>query len=181
MDIMIDIETFNTDSDSSIATIGAIKFNRYGTIGPIEDEDTFYRRIDKQSCDSLGLSVSFETLLWWTKQSQSSQNEVFQLINRIPIQQALKELSEWIGPKPVHVWCQGLSFDIPILEYAYKKCKIPIPWKFWKCRDTRTVYDIKESHFHSPEDKHHALNDCYFQIQCLQAALTSNILTSSKK
>ncbi|MBS0627420.1 MAG: 3'-5' exoribonuclease, partial [Verrucomicrobia bacterium] len=85
----------------------------------------------------------------------------------------LVDFREWYGQSP-KIWCQGASFDIPILQEAYARCNMEPPWKFWTVRDTRTVYDI--ANFNSKDlpatNLHHALFDCQHQIHAIKIALS---------
>jgi hypothetical protein len=68
------------------------------------------------------------------------------------------------------VWGNGATFDISILEDAYRQLDLEIPWKFWNVRDCRTVKDMYESARGGYEKKsggtlHHALDDAKFQAQ----------------
>ena len=49
-EIMIDIETLSTTPNALILTIGAIKFNRNEDVKDLKELETFYVRIDQNSC-----------------------------------------------------------------------------------------------------------------------------------
>ena len=51
MDCMIDIETLSIKPNATILTIGAIKFNKSIQERPLKDMETFYIRINKNSCE----------------------------------------------------------------------------------------------------------------------------------
>jgi hypothetical protein len=40
------------------------------------------------------------------------------------------------------VWSNGASFDVVVMESAWRNFKQLPPWNFWNIRDTRTIYDI---------------------------------------
>ena len=168
---MIDLETFSTKYNASILTIGAIKFNRKGPILPLEELDTFYCRIDKESCKAIKLHFDPKIISWWEKQDDDCKYEVFTDEGRIPIRDALKDLAKWIGPNK-KIWGHGSVFDCAILNNAYTECKLETPWKFWDIRDTRTIYDIGNVNFNNIlyNNKHHALHDAYRQIIALKIA-----------
>ena len=93
--------------------------------------------------------------------------------DRIQIQDALRKLSIFVRDCK-YIWCQGINFDPVILENAYRKCKIQIPWKYYNLRDTRTVFDICKidlKNFTKPDTHHNALQDCYIQYLALKKAL----------
>lgn len=169
---MIDIETLGTNPNSCILTIGAIKFDRKNDIGELKNCETFYCRIDKDSCLSIGLDIDNDTLEWWKNQSKQARYEGLENKDRIKIKDALLELKKFIKNAKC-IWANSPNFDCVILENAFKKCDIEIPWKFWILRDCRTVYDIGNTSLKSfvKETIHHSLIDCYNQILCLQKAL----------
>jgi exodeoxyribonuclease VIII len=69
------------------------------------------------------------------------------------------------------MWGNGATFDISMLEDAYRQYEIEIPWKFWNVRDCRTVLDMYESirgGFNKTVNRqgaHNALDDAKFQAQ----------------
>ncbi len=162
---MIDLETSSTRSDAAILTIGAIKFNsREMTLGPLDTLDTFYRRIDMDSCDRLNLHSDPDTLAWWENQGKEARHEAFTHRDRMPLGQALRELVDWFGIDML-VWANSPSFDCIILKNALRACNLHTPWDFWNERDCRTVYHIGQVDMSSiPKADHNALSDCYRQI-----------------
>ena len=171
MDVMIDIETLNTTPDSVIATIGAVKFNRLKKLQKKSDHDTFYRRIDLDSCKKVGLTASESTVEWWKNQTEESQEEIFSEENRISLKKCLREFSKWLGSHNLKIWSHGDDFDCVILSNAYRKCGIATPWKFWNTRDTRTLFDVKRYNFSKLANRnlhHHALDDAFVQTRAVQ-------------
>jgi DNA polymerase III epsilon subunit-like protein len=168
-DVMIDIETLSTSPNALILTIGAIKFNRKGVLKKIDDLDTFYVRINQDSCKSLGMDVNNDTVSWWLSQSDDAKYEVFENKDRMNIKEGLLKLYDFIKPTR-YVWANSPNFDCVILENAFKLCDIEVPWKFWNLRDCRTVYDLGNTRL-SGTTSHNALEDCYNQIICLKKCL----------
>lgn len=168
---MVDIETFSTNINAAILTIGAIKFSRNNQITELKNMDTFYRRISLDSCKQLGLKIDKKTIEWWRLQEPISQEEVFSDKNRFPLKEVLIEFKNWF-PNGAIFWSHGISFDSVILENAYNKCNIPIPWSYWRLRDTRTLFDIANVQRETINNNilHNALHDCYRQIITLYKA-----------
>lgn len=163
---MLDLETLSTRSNAVILVIAAVKFNR--TKGVVEEPE-FYRHIDIDSCKAVGLTTDDITIKWWNQQSEAVRNEAFGGV-RLPLYNVLKEFRTWYGNNVSNIWCQGANFDIPILDEAYKRCKIESPWKFWEVRDTRTLYDVakfRQKDLQRKGDNHNALHDCRHQISCV--------------
>ena len=84
---MIDLETYSTRSNASIASIGAVKFEGAEII------DTFYCTIDPATCKAAGLHFDKETLHWWTQQSKEARDAL--LKDNISLTAALNSFSEW--------------------------------------------------------------------------------------
>ena len=170
-EVMIDIETLGTNPNSCILTIGAIKFDRHKDIIELKDCETFYCRIDKDSCLSIGMNIDNDTLEWWKKQNKQARYEALENTDRIKINDALLQLKNFIK-NAKYIWANSPNFDCIILENAFKICDIEVPWKFWILRDCRTVYDIGKTNLNSfiKETVHNSLIDCHNQILCLQKA-----------
>jgi len=141
-EVMIDIETLSTMPNALVLTIGAIIFDRNDAIKELKECKQFYYKVEKSSCEKLDMHVDPETKKWWSRQSKDAQYEVFyDENNRLHLDEVLKKLSEFIKDCN-YVWSNSPNFDCVILENAFRKCDIEVPWKFWQLRDTRTVYDI---------------------------------------
>lgn len=166
-DIMIDLETLDVLPTATILTIGAVKFDPFGDDVNDPKCEKFYVRVDVDSCDRIGATVSQATLDWWSSQSQESQNEAFDPENRIPIEDAITQLYKFCwGAK--RVWSHGAGFDVIILEHYFRKIGKAIPWSFWEVRDTRTIFDIGINPNRPPVLKHHALEDAWNQAVGVQ-------------
>lgn len=166
-DIMIDLETLDVLPSATILTIGAVKFDPFGE-DVIEPKcEKFYVRVDIDSCDRIGCTVSQATLDWWASQSKEAQEEAFDPTNRIPIEEAVAQLYKFCwGAK--RVWSHGAGFDVIILEHIFRKIGKAIPWQFWEVRDTRTIFDLGINPNRPPVLKHHALEDAWNQAVGVQ-------------
>lgn len=165
-DIMVDIETLSTEPNAVILTVSAVKFNMKDD----KNLDTFYYRIDRESCEKLGMHVDENTIKWWKNQKEEVRLEAFEEKNRFGIKFVLMKLAEFVRDANC-LWSHSPNFDYVILESAYKKCSINVPWKFWQLRDTRTVYDLADvnlKEFSKPTESHNALYDCFNQIKALK-------------
>ena len=164
---MIDLETLDVLPSASILTIGAVKFDPFGDDVNEPDCEKFYVKVDLDSCDKLGLTVSQSTLEWWAKQEQAAQDEAFSTDNRIDISDAINQLYKFCwGAK--RVWSHGAGFDVIILEHVFRKVGKAIPWQFWEVRDTRTLFDLGINPNRPPVLKHHALEDAWNQAVGVQ-------------
>jgi hypothetical protein len=166
-DVMIDLETLDVLPTATILTIGAVKFDPFGDELSEASMVKFYTRVDVDSCDKLGATVSPATLEWWAQQSKEAQDEAFDPQDRADIHTALDQLYKFCwGAK--RVWSHGAGFDVVILENYFRKINKAIPWQFWEVRDTRTIFDIGIDPKRPPVLKHHALEDAWNQAVGVQ-------------
>lgn len=170
-DVMVDLETLSTSPNSHILTIGAIRFARSKTTKKLEQMDAFYRRISFESNDLLNRHKSSPTITWWMEQTKDARKEAFAKSSRVELRRALEDFISWFGDSK-YLWCHGAAFDAVILEDAMRQCGLEPPFKYWNVRDTRTVYDLHkiELRKHKSGTAHHALHDCYSQIEALRNA-----------
>lgn len=166
-DIMIDLETLDVLPTATVLTIGAVKFDPFGDDVSEPSCDKFYVKIDIDSCDRLGCTVSQDTLNWWSNQSKEAQEAAFDPEGRIDIHDALNQLYKFCwGAK--RVWSHGVGFDVIILEHLFRKVEKAVPWSFWEVRDTRTLFDLGINPNRPPVLKHHALEDAWNQAVGVQ-------------
>lgn len=163
-DLMIDIEGLGTGPDTTILTIAAQSFDPLG-VG--YHNRYYYARITLESQENR--SIQQDTIDWWATQPAAAKNEAFGEDGRVPLDQALDELSKFIWQSK-RIWANGPTYDMNIIEHAYKSLGKPIPWQFYVVRDARTVYSLYPG-LPKPATSHHALEDCKRQIDLLQVTL----------
>jgi exodeoxyribonuclease VIII len=150
---MFDLETMSTDPRATILTLGAVKFD------PFTDEffDEMYIRIDIEEQEKLGREIDPNTLEWWGKQDPEIMMEAFSDDDRISLNEAMDQFHKfaWGCDK---VWSHGAVFDIVIIEDLLRQMGRTEPWKFWDCRDTRTLFDLANPDMPQAA-KHNALED----------------------
>ena len=160
MDLMVDLEGLGTGPETTILTIAAQEFDplERGRLGR-----DFYVRVSLESQE--GRSIEQGTIDWWATQPDIVKQEAFSEEDRIPLQEALQELHRimWHAKR---VWAQGPTYDMNILEHAYKSLQMPLPWKYYSVRDSRTVFGLAPNLQTYPAS-HHALEDCRRQIDLL--------------
>ena len=172
--LMIDIETLGTTPDALILTVAAQSFN---PVGDGYYNQSYYARVDFDS--QLDRKIEDGTLKWWATQNSMAREEAFSEDDRKPLEQVLDELGKLIWQSSA-IWANGPTFDMTILEHAYKSYKKPLPWQYYRVRDARTVYMLKSdsavlsnsqvTDVNRPAS-HHALDDCRRQIDLLQQTL----------
>jgi DNA polymerase III epsilon subunit-like protein len=175
---MIDLETLDVLPTATILTIGAVKFDPFGMDIEEPSCQKFYVKVDLDSCDRYGGTVSQSTVDWWAGQSKEAQDEAFSADGRIPIEDAMNQLYKFCwGAK--RVWSHGAGFDVIILEHYFRKVGKAIPWQFWEVRDTRTIFDLGINPNRPPVLAHHALEDAWNQAVGVQNVLRA-LRTSTK-
>jgi hypothetical protein len=178
-DLMIDLETLATSSDASILSIGAVKFDPFGRDHDEPKMNSFYVRVDLDSCDEIGLVTCDSTIEWWSKQSKEAQEEAFNPEGRIHIREAFNQLYNFSkGAK--RVWSNGSVFDIVICENVFKRLQKSIPWQYWQIRDVRTAFDLGINPQRPPVTAHHALEDAYNQALGIQNVYNTLRMSTTK-
>jgi len=157
---MVDLEGLGTGPETTILTIAAQEFDplERGRLGR-----DFYVRVSLESQE--GRSIEQGTIDWWATQPDIVKQEAFSEEDRVSLQEALQGLHRimWHAKR---VWAQGPTYDMNILEHAYKSLHMPLPWKYYSVRDSRTVFSLAPNLQTYPAS-HHALEDCRRQIDLL--------------
>ncbi len=172
--VMIDLETLGTTPDSIILSIGACRFD---LDSDKIDDAAFYTSIAPAEQQKLGRTFSDDTLVWWMQQPAEARAVFGE--PKESLQSALTDLADWFAVTGAKfIWSNGASFDIPMLNHAYKGFDLESPWEFYDERCLRTfktlpgMKDLKVPN----ALKHNALQDAIAQAklaQAIQARLTS--------
>lgn len=161
--VMIDIETFSQDVFTApMVSLAAVKFNKSGEI-----LDRFMVNIDYADLKSYGFVAQQDCINWWKGQDP----KVFEALkeNKQILNDALNQFSNWYGTVPLQTWANGIDFDFVILKNHYKKCKKPLPWKYYHQADYRTIlsiFDIRNSDI-GKKITHNPIDDCIHQVETL--------------
>ena len=164
-DLMIDIETLGTESNSVILSIGAVQF----CIQTGELFGHFHRVIDIDSCLQAGMKVTGSTIRWWMTQSDEAR-ELFKM-EGVSLKEALIELQEGLQDIDT-VWANGTDFDISLIKDAHHNCGLQLPWPYYAVRDYRTVTkmlpkEVFERLRVKPDVAHSAVDDAVAQARTL--------------
>jgi 3' exoribonuclease, RNase T-like len=164
--VMIDLETLGTAVNAAILGIGACTFNHEGV------RSEFYLAIDPVSAAKQGGRIDMETVMWWMKQSEEARVAAFEGTTHIGM--ALSQFSGWLKALgPVKVWGNGASFDIVLLEQAFIRARIELPWSHKDHRCYRTLRSLVEVNYVPPKVAHHALHDALAQATHAEALFKS--------
>lgn len=157
-DLMIDIETLGTAPGSVILSIGATAFDaETGEFG-----EYFYAAIDPQSAVASGLTLDVSTVKWWMEQSAEARADAFSGTRLFGL--VLGEFGDYVRRVDAsRVWAKPPSFDVVLLESAFRACSILIPWSYRTPRDCRTLFDITGAVQPEVGTAHNALDDAKSQ------------------
>lgn len=165
----IDIETIDTVPQSTILSVGGVKFNPKTFDDPT---DQLYFKISIDDQHQYGRTHSDSAISWWaSKQDPAVMEEAFDQSGALLVVQALDYIRKWLVGVDV-LWAQGYGFDYIILEDMYRGASQPIPWNFWQLRDSRTLFSLCKS---DPRKQftfqaHNAGADAYYQSKAIQLA-----------
>lgn len=155
-DVMLDIEALGSPPDGVITQIGLRRFDRLtGELGW-----GLCVNVSIQSCLDYGLTVSGGAVKFWLDQP----GRTF-LKDPQSLPKALSFVSEFVTKRD-YIWSHA-TFDINILEGAYRAIKQGVPFAHRNIRDIRTLVDlaeIKNKQGQGDPKTHNALDDCDYQV-----------------
>lgn len=158
IDVMVDLETLGTASDSAFLSIGAVEFSHTGLGREL------YINVDPESCRKAGMVIYGDTVRWWMRQSNEAR-AAFDAQGAMPLDAALSLFAAWL-PYEVCVWGNGASFDNTILQTAYEKTGQELPWAFYNDRCFRTLKNMVDVDPPPRAGTHHnALDDAKHQAE----------------
>lgn len=164
--VMIDIETTGTEPGCCILSVSAVPL--------YEHAFAFYERISHRKAMEAGFKNSDETLAWWDKQGAVAQTSAFS--GTLSTEQVLIELTDWLEQYntdgKLRVWGNAASFDLKILEWAYRHLGMETPWKY----SQECCYRTAKAMFphvvaEKPLIAHDALEDATAQAKTLEKIL----------
>jgi exodeoxyribonuclease VIII len=150
---MVDLETLSTNLNAAILTLGAVIFDPF-IDAPMQE---LYLRITLEDQEELGSEINNDTIEWWSKQQPEIIEEAFGEENRVSFQEAMSRFHKfaWNCDK---FWSHGATYDLIILQLAFKQLNITYPWSYYDMRDTRTLFDLADPEMPQAQ-KHNALED----------------------
>ncbi len=165
INIVIDLETLDTEPTAQIISIGAFC---------METESEFYVRIIPDPDPRF--TVSKFTLDWWDLQSTAAREEAFG--GDVDIKTALEMFTGWVCQHTnIRMWGNGTMFDNAILLHAYKVLGLPAPWSYRADMCYRTLKnlrpDVEAQAFIGM--KHTALADAKHEARHLRRLLQATV------
>lgn len=164
--VVLDLETMSTHNNAAIVSIGAVKIlpPTTATLGSVIDR--FYRNVDLASSQDAGLHVESRTVRWWSEQSEAAR-AALKVEPVEPLIDALLAFSKWFG-EPKSIWSNPATFDLVILENAYRAVGLSLPFEFYNTRCYRTLKaEFPELVYERPFIQHDALQDAEAQAKHL--------------
>jgi hypothetical protein len=165
--LMLDLETLDTAPTSCFTQIGWAVFDWAEN----DVQESGLICIDANDAHvKWGLTISWETLRWWMQQSQVARTNMCQ--PGIPLKEALLKLAACQNWKSLDgVWSHGASFDIPILDHAWRKVMGGFsPWHHKQVRDTRTIFALTSPVWPNQDGQGHCADaDAINQAKALQS------------
>jgi hypothetical protein len=187
LDSMTDLETYGTDDDSVILSIGAIAFDPFGKPEEIIDKEgkivcpSFYRVLHIET--QKGRTINKDTVAWWQHPDRAVALRQLQDAQKVHLVDALSDYWDWMKENcRGKAWACAPDFDIGMLSHALKNtgvlamkgAKVDFPARFWDYRDVRTIEKfIFGSKFRDTVRKgtyHNAVDDCVTQALMVQEA-----------
>lgn len=161
--IMVDLETLATGPDAAITQIAAVAFD----INTSTLSHAFSGLIRNP-----GGRVDIATVAWWMQQKHAPElgaklADPEQAGDEREVLSAFSDFVRLCGDVEA-VWAHGATFDFPVLESAYRRHGMAVPWGYRLPRDTRTLYAVAPSGMPRPSKdetrEHDAAYDCEYQI-----------------
>jgi 3' exoribonuclease, RNase T-like len=169
VDVMVDLETYDTISSAAILSIGACVV----PWGASEPTSKFYTVIDLESNAKYKRTTSASTKAFWDSQPAEAR-KIFNNPDAVDFEKGLLDFRNYLGKltnwKSLFMWGNGSDFDNVILVSAYKALDVTTPWPFYQSRCFRTIRKELGHLIHEPvrEGTHHnALDDAIYQAKIL--------------
>lgn len=180
--IMLDLETLGVRMDSSIISIGAVKFNLtdFDTPDTLSDPSRcFYVEISPESWTDGGRKIHPSTVVWWMQQGEEARALFKDNPNKRSLPFALNWFCKFIGEesKDVEIWSNGSNFDVVLLRETLLSLPgyFDYPVKFYNELDVRTITRLAKrlTGFNQRDipmvgTHHNALDDAKYQVLLVQ-------------
>jgi hypothetical protein len=164
---MVDIETIDTKPTAAILSIAAVRFDALSRGQNVSTKEIL---IDLDSCFGAGLTHDDGTIAWWGRQNEAVKFKAFEAGPRLLLADALADLTSFMAGSS-RIWCQGMNFDAPILENAYRAVGLNIPWNYWQWRDSRTLLSFYSDLPKKDKNAHDAVYDATWQAEMVQLCI----------
>lgn len=174
LNIMVDLETASIKENAAILSWAMVAFTTDGSECNIEP---FYKTVNLTSCFMAGMDIDRSTQDWWQQQSPESRAAILQA-NGENIFSVSYDAHCWLSALAesydLYMWCRGIDFDLPKIEWCFRKfLEQNAPYKYSHKMDVRTVLkfmQVDQTQFPFEGTKHYAVDDCRHDIKMVQKA-----------
>lgn len=175
VDVMTDIETLGTNSDSTIIQISAISFN-------VETGEHIaeFNQIADIELNEGPIKVTGGTIKWWL----NTNKELLTALLNAGIQSSeniLRNFHSWLcefedSGADLYLWGNGILFDNKMIQHQFEKLGLKYPIFYKNDRDVRTIVELASHKLNIPEKElkelfndenlvhHNAFDDVKYQI-----------------
>lgn len=143
--VSIDLETLSTRPDAVITSIGAAAQFVDNSGKKVTSKFLCFVNIEDQA----DRHTDPKTLEWWQKNKVLYDDMIERCASGSTLDDALINFRTWyasLGDDQclLFPWGNGATFDISILEHAFKSRVSSPPWAYWQPRDIRTLKYLAE-------------------------------------
>lgn len=175
---MLDVETLGVNSNSPVASIGAVQFfpellgTGYSTIG----KSCQWNITDLQEQFDVGCVPNYSTIKWWLGQSKEAIAKTFAQTHTITTLQALNMFHTFcamddngkkVDSKNIYIWGNGATFDNIIVRNLCAKFGVTYPAAYANDLDLRTLKWLAKSlpkvEIEDVGTGHNAVDDAMYQ------------------
>ena len=177
--LMLDIETLDTGPRAVVTQIALHGWDLEDTDIRLAPAVWSFLPIQPQLQFLNPRTISAKTIGWWIEQGEharamisESMSEDFEELPSL-MRHFIRGFNRMTnnGEIEYELWARGPQFDVVIVESLLKDCGLPIPWRYDRVRDLRTLMameGISSKDVPQPTGfiPHQATWDCEFQIAC---------------
>lgn len=167
----IDIETLSTAADAVVLEIGCVLFcAEKNLLGP-----EYHAEVEMRAPDQRQRAVDGSTLAWWARLLGEG-HDMPGMHAGVSLWQALHGLTAFLNEHGIsaeseaEMWAWGSDFDFAILRHAHDEAQLPLPWRYARQCDARSVCKKLEIQREGGV-KHMALEDAKQEALAVMAAL----------
>jgi hypothetical protein len=188
MNLIYDFETLSLDRVNGVVVNLAVlefdetrfKDNPY-TFSELVSLTRFIK-FDTLKQKNRGRTVDQSVLSWWKTLPSDISNQIIPTPDDKDTSTLPDFFAQFNWPEINRVFTRGNTFDPIILEYLLKETNTPLPYDYWKLRDTRSFLDaflyntpyndrFMPDNLDIPFQKHNPLHDVSIDVMRLQTIL----------
>lgn len=174
IDVMTDIETLGTSSDSTIFQISAVTFDII--TGEIKSSFNKIANIELNE----KMNVDGSTIKWWLNTNKDLLQELLNSGTGSSTE-LLVDFHKWLSGEKrqsdeFNLWGNGILFDNKMIQHQLESIGLNYPIKYKNDRDVRTIVDLAsqklgiterelKEKFVTGEVEHDAFNDVRYQVK----------------